>query len=193
MDTMSVARRTQIGFVILLYGALAAGGHSRTQVAGTVQTTPPAHASVGDFTDYVLEPLALRIADEKIMEASADLKLAQKPKGAVQSVASMLQDVPWIGMILNFTKGSQKAHLEEDLAWLETRRLPVKRELLDAFVAQTSHEEDTFTTCVDGVQRRYQALDINRFTRLPDGPGPCAPFQVYSLKKSKERSLLSLF
>jgi hypothetical protein len=181
-----------IGFVILLSGALVSCGHSRTPVA--VQTPPPAHASVGDFTDYVLEPLASRVADEKIMEASAGVKLAQKPKGAVQSVASMLQDVPWIGMILNFTTGSQKAHLEEDLAWLETRRLPVKRELLDAFVAQTSHDEDTVTTCVDGVQRRYQALDINRFTRLPDGPSPCAPFQLYSLKKPKDRSnLLSLF
>ena len=179
--------RIYLGLFILLSGALASCGHSRTQVPVAGQT-PPAHASVGDFTDYVLEPLALRVADEKIMEASASLKLAQKPKGAVQSVASMLQDVPWIGMILNFTTGSQKARLEEDLAWLETRRLPVKRELLDAFVAQTSHEEDTFSTCVDGVQRRYQALDINRFTRLPDGPGPCAPFQVYSLKKTQERS-----
>jgi hypothetical protein len=185
--------RVHIGLFILLCGALASCGHSRTQVSGIAQTPPPAaHASIGDFTDYVLEPLALRVADEKIMEASAGMKLAQTPKGAVQSVASLLQEVPWIGRILNFTTVSQKARLEEDLAWLETRRLPLKRELLDALVAQTSHEEDTFTTCIDGVQRRYQALDINRFTRLPDGSGPCAPLQLYSLRKPKERSL-SLF
>ena len=183
--------RIHFGLFIVFCGALASCGHSRTQVPAAVQA-PPAHASVGDFTDYVLEPLALRLADEKIMEASAGMKYAQAPKGAMQSVAGLLQDVPWIGRILNFTNVSQKAHLEEDLAWLETRRLPLKRELLDAFVSDTSHDEDTFTTCIDGVQRRYQALDINRFTRLPDGSGPCAPLQLYSLKKSRERSL-SLF
>jgi len=178
----------QISFFILLCGALASCGHSRTSAPGPAQTPVAAHASVGDFTDYVLEPLALRVADEKIMEASADLKLAKAPKGAVQSVAGLLQDVPWIGKILNFTTVSQKAHLEEELAWLETRRLPLKRELLEAFVSDTSRDEDTFTTCIDGVQRRYQALDINRFTRLPDGSGPCAPLQLHSLKKPRERS-----
>ena len=186
--------RIQMGCFILLCGALASCGHSRTPVQVGAQAPPAAHASVGDFTDYVLEPLALRVADEKIMEASADLKLAKTPKGAVQSVAGLLQDVPWIGKILNFTTVSQKAHLEEDLAWLETRRLPLKRELLDAFVSDTSHDEDTFTTCIDGVQRRYQALDINRFTRLPDGSGFCQALQLNSLRKVKERSSsLSLF
>ena len=178
----------QIGFFILLGGALASCGHQRTQVPVEAQTPPAAHASIGDFTDYVLEPLALRVADEKIMEASAGLKLARAPKGTVQSVAGLLQDVPWIGPLLSFSTASQKAHLEEDLAWLETRRLPLKRELLDAFVAQTNHDEDTFTTCIDAVQRRYQALDINRFTRLPDGSGPCEALQLSSLKKAKERS-----
>jgi hypothetical protein len=181
-----------LSLAILLCSTLASCTHAPTPAPA--QMPPPGHASIGDFTDYVLEPLALRVADEKITEASAGLKLARTPKGAVQSVAGLLQDVPWIGKILNFTTVSQKAHLEEDLAWIETRRLPVKRELLDAFVAQTSHEEDTFTTCIDGVQRRYQALDINRFTRLPDGSGFCEALQLNSLRKAKERSRsLSLF
>jgi hypothetical protein len=131
-----------------------------------------------------LEPLALRVADEKIMEASAGLKLARSPKGTVQSVAGLLHDIPWIGPLLNFSTGSQKAHLEEDLAWLETRRLPLKRELLDVFVSRTTHDEDMFAVCIDRVERRYQALDINRFTRLPDGPGPCEPLQLNSLRKA---------
>ena len=175
--------RIQISLPILLSGVLWSCAHS------PFQAPVMAHASVGDFTDYVLEPLALRVADEKIMEAGAGMKYAQTPKGAVQSVASLLQDVPWIGRILNFTTVSQKAHLEEDLAWLETRRLPLKRELLEAFVAQTNHDDDTFTTCIDAVQRRYQALDVNRFTRLPDGSGPCEPLQLKSLRKSNERFL----
>ena len=180
--------RIQIGFFILLCGALASCGHARTPVQAGAQAPPAAHASIGDFTDYVLEPLALRVADEKIMEASGALKLAQTPKGTVQSVAGLLQDVPWMGKILNFTTVAQKAHLEEDLAWLETRRLPLKRELLDGFVAQTSHDDDTFTVCIDAVQRRYQALDVNRFTRLPDGSGFCDALQPTSLRKVKERS-----
>jgi hypothetical protein len=170
--------RIHVSLVILLCLTLASCAHPSTQ-------TPTAgRASIGDFTDHVLEPLALRVADEKIIEAGAGLKLAQTPKGNVQSIANLLQDVPWIGTLLNFRTVSQKAHLEEDLAWLETRRIPLKRELLDLFVSQTSHEDDTFTVCIDRAQRRYQALDINRFTRLPDGPGPCGPLQPASLKKA---------
>jgi hypothetical protein len=164
--------------VFLLSWALASCAHPPTQ------TQAVGHASLGDFTDYVLEPLALRVADEKISEASATLKLARTPKSTVQSVASLLQDVPWLGRLLNFTTVAQRAHLEEDLAWLETRRIPLKRELLDVFVSQTTHEDDTFTVCVDRAQRRYQALDVNRFTRLPDGPGPCGPLQLSTLKKA---------
>ncbi len=174
--------RIQVSFLILLYGTLASCAHAPTPPPA--QTPPPGHASIGDFMDYVLEPLALRVADEKISEASAGLKLARTPKGAVQSVASLLQDVPWVGPLLNFSTVSQKARLEEDLAWLETRRIPLKRELLDVFVSRTAHADDTFTVCIDRVERRYQALDINRFTRLPDGPGPCEPLHFSSLKKA---------
>jgi hypothetical protein len=139
-------------------------------------------ASIGDFTDHVLEPLALRVADEKITEAGAELKLARTPKATIQTVASLLNEVPWIGKLLNFRNVSQKAELEEDLARLETRRIPLKRELLNLFVSRTIHEGETFIFCVDGVQRRYQGLDTNRFTRLPDGPGPCEPTQLQTFK-----------
>ena len=174
--------RMHLSVAILLCSTLASCTHAPTPAPA--QTPPPGHASIGDFTDYVLEPLALRVADEKITEASAGLKLARTPKGAVQSVASLLQDVPWVGPLLNFSTVSQKARLEGDLAWLETRRIPLKRELLDVFVSQTIHDDDIFAVCIDRAERRYQALDINRFTRLPDGPGPCEPLQLSSLKKA---------
>ncbi len=164
------------GAAVLLCGALASCSNPLTQ------TIP--HASIGDFTDHVLEPIALRVADEKISEASAGLKSEHTPKATMQTVASLLYDVPWVGKLLNFRNVTQKAHLEQDLVWLETRRIPLKRELLDLFVSQTTFEEQTFTFCVDGVQRRYQALDTNRFTRLPDGPGPCEPMQLRSLHKT---------
>ena len=146
------------------------------------QTMP--RASLGDFTDHVLEPLALRVADEKISEAGAELKLERTPKAAMQTVASLLYEVPWIGRLLNFRNVSQKAQLEEDLVWLETRRIPLKRELLNLFVSGTTYEDETFTVCIDRVQRRYHALDPNRFTRLVDGTGPCDATELKSLTKA---------
>jgi hypothetical protein len=165
----------RLSWAVLLCGMLGACANPLTPAI------PP--ASLGDFTDHVLEPLALRVADEKITEASAALKLERTPKATFQTVASLLDDVPWVGKLLNFTNVSRKAQLEEDLVWLETRRIPLKRELLTLFVSGTTHTDDIFVICVDGVQRRYQALDINRFTRLVDGPGPCELRPLLSLKK----------
>jgi hypothetical protein len=145
------------------------------------RTTP--HASIGDFADHVLEPLALRVADEKLTQASARLKAEHMPRGPIQTVASVLHEVPWIGRLLSLREASRKAQLEEDLVRLEIQRIPLKRELLTLFVSRTTYESDTFTLCVDGVQRRYQALDTNRFTRLVDGLGPCELTQLQSLKK----------
>ena len=165
------------GSVLLLCGTLAC-------CANPLTPSIP-RASIGDFSDHVLEPLALRVADEKITEAGAALKAEHTPKATMQTVASLLYEVPWIGKLLNFRNISQKAQLEEDLAFLETQRIPLKRELLNLFVSRTISDGDTFTFCVDGVQRRYQALDTNRFTRLLDGPGPCEPTQLSSLRKSQ--------
>lgn len=146
---------------------------------------PAPRASIGDFTDNVLEPLALRVADEKIMEASTALKFEHTPKAPIQALAGLLDEVPWIGKLLSVRNVSQRARLEEDLAWLETRRLPLKRELLTLFVSRTTAERETFTVCVDAVQRRYQALDVNRFTRLSDGPGPCDLTNLSSLQRAQ--------
>lgn len=165
------------GSVLLLCGVLGACTNPLTR------TTPP--ASIGDFVDHVLEPLALRLADEKITEASARLKVEHTPKASIQTVASFLYDIPWVGKLLSFRNVSRKAQLEEDLVGLETQRIPVKRELVTLFVSRTNYEGDTFTLCVDGIQRRYQALDTNRFTRLVDGPGPCELTPLESLKKAQ--------
>ena len=169
MNTIHIAQ------VVLLCGVLGACGH-------LTQTAP--RASIGDFTDYVLEPLALRVADEKISEHSAALKFEHTPKAAIQTVAGLLHEVPWVGKLAGVMTVSQKAQLDEELAWLETRRIPLKRELLTLFVSRTSYKDETFTFCVNGVERRYQGLDINRFTRLPDGPGPCVQTQLVSLRKT---------
>lgn len=156
---------------LLLCGTLASCAHALPR------------ASIGDFTDQILEPLALRVADEKISVVSADMKSARTPKASTQTMASLLTELPWVGRLLSFGTVSRKAHLDEDLVWLETRRIPLKRELLELFVLRTTQEGETFTLCADGVQRRYQAIDPSRFTRLPDGPGPCESTPLRSLKK----------
>ena len=163
--------------VVVLYALLGACANPFLQ--------PSPRASVGDFTDHVLESLALRLADEKISEAGSAMKLEHLPKAPVQAVVDLLDDIPWVGKLLSVRNVSQKARLEEDLAWLETRRIPLKRELLDLFVARTTSEGDVFSVCVEGVERRYHALDITRFTRLPDGIGPCELTQLNSLKRTQ--------
>ncbi len=163
---------------VLLSGFLIAG------CAGTPEFSGPAsRASLGDFTDHVLDPLALRLADEKIAEAIGQHKVARTPKASTQTLAGFLTELPWIGKLMNATAVSRKAKLDEEVAWLESRRIPLKRELLDLFVSRTTQEGDVFTLCVDGVERRYQAYDITRFSRLPDGPGPCAAVPLISLKR----------
>ncbi len=160
------------GPLLLFCGALMSCAHA----------TPP--ASIGDFTDQILDPLALRIADEKISETGAELKAVRTPKSSTQTLASVLNELPWIGKLLNVSTATRKAQLDQDLAWLETRRMPLKRELLDLFVSRTIQEEEIFSFCVNGVERRYQALETGRFTRLPDGPGPCDITPLASLKKA---------
>ena len=172
---MKACRVASLIFLCAVLGACASG------------LMPAPRASVGDFTDHVLEPLALRVADEKIIEAGAALKVEHTPKATLQTVASLLSDVPWIGKLLNFSAVSRKAQLDADLAWLDSRRIPLKRELLDVFISRTTQDAETFTVCVDGLQRRYLAVDVNKFTRLPDGPGPCEPVQLTTLKKPESR------
>lgn len=167
--------RHQAGCVVLLCGVLASCAHA----------VPPASpASIGDFTDQILEPLALRVADEKIIEAGAELRLAHTPKASTQTMAGLLNELPWIGKLLNFSSVSQRARLDEQLAWLETRRMPLKRELLDLFVSRTTRDDDIFSFCINGHERRYQAINAGRFTRLPDGSGPCDIIPLYSLKQA---------
>ncbi len=77
----------------------------------------------------------------------------------------------------------RRAQYEETLAWLETRRLPLKRELLDLLLKRTVTTTEGFSACVEGKQRRYQAEAGGRFTRLADGPNPCETTQLQSFKR----------
>ena len=150
-------------------------------VLGCVHVMP--HASLGDFSDQVLEPAAARLADEKILEIQALMKAEQAPTVPVQTLASLLQELPWVGRLMNVGAASQKARLEQDLLWLETRRVPLRRELLSLFESRAEHSEGTFSFCISGIQRRYQAIEGGRFTRLPDGPVRCETTPLHTLER----------
>src|SRR5215217_2956181 len=140
-------------------------------VLGCTHATP--RASIGDFSDQVLQPLGARLADEKVLELQSLVKAEQTPNVPLQTLASLLQELPWVGKLVNIGTASQRARLEQDLAWLETRRVPLRHELIALFESRTEQSQDTFSFCLSGVQRRYQALEVGRFTRLTDGPGHC--------------------
>ena len=142
------------------------------------------HASIGDFTDQVLEPLAARLADEKIIEKTALIRAAQTPAASHQTIAAVLQELPWIGKMFTVVNTTRQAYLEQDLAWLETRRIPLRHELLSIFRSRTQQDGNAFAFCVNGVERRYQAIEQGRFSRLDDGSGPCETTPLQSLKRN---------
>jgi len=141
------------------------------------------HASLGDFTDQVIEPLASRMADEVFMEKRAALIAAHIPEASFATVTSLLVEVPMVGRWIQWGTQVRKTQLEADLAWLETRRLPLKQELRDLFVARTVKTDEGFAFCADGKQRRYQIIEGARFSRLEDGSGPCDLTKLHSLRR----------
>ena len=169
-EACSMSNLSAMGLTLLFAGVL-----------GCTHATP--QASLGDFSDQVLEPLAARLADEKLLEVEALVKAEQTPDVSMQTFASLLQELPWVGKLMNIGTASQKARLEQDLAWLETRRIPLRHEMIALFESRTQQSQDTFSFCISGVQRRYQALEVGRFTRLTDGPGPCETTKLQTLSK----------
>jgi hypothetical protein len=164
-------------------------------------------ASLGDFSDQVLEPLASRLADEHLAQARADISLTYQEqekriaKGSLDESARAM--IHGLGLYLFGPLGDlggeslfqlmqsqaakdasvRHAEYEEVLAWLETRRLPLKRELLDLFENRAVPTGQGFSVCVEDKQRQYQTVEGGRFTRLADGPGPCETTQLQSLNR----------
>ena len=159
-------------YVLLSLALLSACAHVASQ------------ASLGDFTDQVIEPLASRMADETFMAKRAAMIAAQTPGTSFATVTSLLGEVPMFGRWIQWGSHIRKAQLEADLAWLETRRLPLKEELRDLFVARTVRTDEGFAFCADGKQRRYRSIEGVRFSRLEDGSGPCELTQLKSLRRS---------
>ena len=150
-------------------------------LAGCVSTAPT--PTKGDFIDQVLEPLSMRLADEKYAQTVADVNHRCAVE-ASNEAAQFLKAIPGLKGIMKM--GDEKLELAKQahLAWLETRRSPLKQEIQNTLVTQTEQTGSDFTVCVDGLERHYTGLNNGRFTRLAD-EGSCAVLEPESLTLPK--------
>ncbi len=142
-------------------------------------------ATIWDFTDDVIEPLAGRMAEDKFMAKRAAVIAAHTPRPSRATAKNLLGVVPMLGTLFALEDKTQKVRLDAELAWLETRRLPLKQELRDLLVARTVRTDDGFAFCADGRQRRYRIIDGVRFSRMEDGSEVCEVTELHSLTRDK--------
>ena len=148
-------------------------------VAGCVATTPT--PTKGDFIDQVLESLSVRLADEKYAQTVADVNHRCAVE-ASNEAAQILKSIPGLKGIMKM--GDEKLEREKQvhLSWLETRRIPLKQEILNTLETQTEQTGSDFTVCADGQKLHYTGLKNGRFTRLED-EGSCAVLEPGSLTR----------
>lgn len=166
--------------------------------------TPPA-PSLGDFTDVILTPLAVQHADESIIEIKA--KLGQMYQARLRQLTGA-QLTPTEELVLKglssvlFGPGGAvgssvlfgvlrsngqramadtEAEYQDWLIWLDTRRAPLKADLLALYIKRTKPTGTGFSVCIDGQERRYEQVDIRRYSRVEDGPGPCERIRLGTL------------
>ena len=138
-------------------------------------TTSRPSLPVGEFYDHVLDPLAQKIANERV---DHELAKIQSSHGALGSVGSLIGlPAAIIGAGLDWWSQDSA---QEKRATLEARRLPLKKELLVLFESRTKETPDGYSVCVEGIQRRYSVRG-EKFVREENGPGPCDTALVYTL------------
>lgn len=137
--------------------------------AAFTTSSPP----IGEFFDQVLDPLAAKIANERIEQAQAELKSGQISTG----LAGLLGLAPPYGPIAGGLIALNNANVDAQATALDARRLPLKNELLKLFESRAKATTDGYAVCVEGVERRYRVQD-GKFLRGENGPGPCETVQV---------------
>lgn len=144
-------------------------------------SSPPSILPIGEFIDQVLNPLSDTLASDYLDKAKADLRHTRTPDPLSGSVLGLL-DAASGGL----ASTANRADIERSLMYLESRRLPLKRELLDLFTQRTREAEGIYAVCVEGKERRYDGRGT-RFLRLVDGPGPCDMTPLQSLTPPREQ------
>ena len=130
---------------------------------------------VREFYDQVLDPLADKIANERV-----DHELAALPsEGASLGTAGSVINAPaaMIGAALDLLRHS---NAQRQPSALEARRLPLKRQLLALFESRTKVTADGYSACVEGVERRYSVRGV-KFVREANGSGVCETALIHTL------------
>ena len=146
-------------------------------------SAPPPLPSRAAFSEQIIAPLAEKRAGEMIEAWKADARL----RVARNAVAGWNVDVLSLGSdylalgtgaVLSSLNVNPNQQLEEYVAWLETRRQPLKAKLITLYESRIQEHDagKVFAVCADGKERRYDRRP--GFPRLDDGPGPCPTVQV---------------
>lgn len=134
---------------------------------------------IGEFYDQVLDPLADKGAAERLDQA----KTAIASKKISPAMASFIGSLfaPGTGTVIGSGLAAfQNASIDDQLAAIEARRLPLKHELLKVWSGRTRIVNEEYRVCVNGAERVYTVKD-RRFVREADGPGPCELTPVTAL------------
>jgi len=141
---------------------------------------PSPSLPIGEFVEQVLDPLSGKIADERIQHAQAELKAGQLSPGLLSFLG--LAFGPGGAVAGNSLATLGNASLDQKSAQLETRKLPLKNEILTLLTKRTQVKGENYAVCVEQVERLYGVQD-GRFVRLADGPGPCETTRLETLAK----------
>lgn len=149
----------------------------------------PIPPPVGEFADEVLEPAATHLANEEITQlkyqiayqyAKNERLILEKGKGGLDIQFYRMFDFPasGAGVVLDGRgKDTQEKHgrvrearHKEFLAWLDTRRIPLKDELVDLWVKNVIVKDRSYFVCIDSEWRQY-SFHSGKFYRFLSGAG----------------------
>lgn len=137
------------------------------QKAARHESFPQNTPSLGDFTDEVLAPLSRQLADDIIAHEKALLIAGAKGQNQLFSDSDMARDT----------------QLQQELALLEPKRLPLQREIRDLLVKRTKTTSGGFSICLENSERIYKPRFSGAgYTRVSDSPAACEKFELQQLK-----------
>jgi hypothetical protein len=148
----------------------------------------PIPPPIREFAKQILQPAATLLANEEITQlkyqiayqyAKNERMMLEKGKGDPDTSFYRMFDFPASGPGLvpdGLGKDSQEnagrvreARHKEFIAWLDTRRIPLKEEILDLWVKKVIVKDRSYIACVDSKWRQY-IFESGRFYRLDVAP-----------------------
>jgi hypothetical protein len=156
--------------------------HHSSPTTSQISEPPLTLPSKAAFSEEVLHPLAKQTANEIIEHKKATIRLSETKDPKDQAILGAISGaVPMLGVLFGATEEHDKASLERQLAWLDSRRLPLKKELIGLWESRIEPTATGYAVCVDGKKRVYQA-NRNRWIRLNDLPYDCPRVEFKSLQ-----------